>query len=130
MQLVEQRLSLQALRKPAVHWSEQFASLLRLPWRHQKRAMLIAERSFQDFACWLRATASARSKYVSALAASGSGDINANSPVMRLTSASHILSRVVSTAIIASLMLRQEFLELTEFRIGSGQRGKLRRRED
>ena len=36
--------------------------------------MLIAARSSQDFACCCRTTASARSKYASAFAASGSGD--------------------------------------------------------
>jgi hypothetical protein len=37
----------------------------------------MAARSSQVFACWSRATASARSKYASALAPSGSGDISA-----------------------------------------------------
>ena len=54
--------------------------------------MLIAARSSQDFACCWRATASARSKYASAFAASGSGDSSAISPAMRLTSASYHLS--------------------------------------
>src|ERR1700688_4158482 len=69
--------------------------------------MLIAARSSHDFACCLPATASARSKYDSAFAASGSGDISAISPAMRWISASHHLSLVVSTAVIASSMQRQ-----------------------
>src|SRR5271166_96763 len=69
--------------------------------------MLIAARSSQDFACCSRATASARSKYASALAASGSGASSAISPAMRWTSASHHVSLVVSTAVIASPMQRQ-----------------------
>jgi hypothetical protein len=43
-----------------------------LPWSCQRRAMLIAARNSQDIACCPRATASARSKYASAFAASGS----------------------------------------------------------
>ena len=39
--------------------------------------MLIAARSSQDFACCARARASARSKYASAFAASGCGDLSA-----------------------------------------------------
>jgi hypothetical protein len=66
--------------------------------------MLIAARSSQDFACCDRATASARSKYACAFAASGFGVISAISPAMRLTSASYQLSLVVSTVVIASLM--------------------------
>src|SRR5215469_10472969 len=66
--------------------------------------MLIAARNSQDFACCLRATVSARSKYASALAASGSPDISAISPAMRLTSASHHLSPDVSNVVIASPM--------------------------
>ena len=42
--------------------------------------MLIAARSSQDFACCARATVSARSKYTSAFAVSGCGDIIAISP--------------------------------------------------
>ena len=42
--------------------------------------MLIAARSSHDFACCSRATASARSKYAFALAASGSGDIQYDIP--------------------------------------------------
>src|ERR1700754_129771 len=64
--------------------------------------MLIAACSSRDFACCARATASARSKQVSALVASRSGDIRAISPAMRWTSASYHLSVVVSTAVIAS----------------------------
>src|SRR5215470_19263060 len=69
--------------------------------------MLIAARNSQDFACCLRETASARSKYASAFAASGVGDFSAISPAMRLISASHHLSFAVSTAVIASPMQRQ-----------------------
>src|SRR5215470_5966960 len=68
--------------------------------------MLIAACSSQDFACWARATPSARSKYASAFAASGSGDSSAISPAMRWTSASHHLSLAVSTAVIVSPMQR------------------------
>src|SRR5262249_45438329 len=68
--------------------------------------MLIAARSSQDFACCSRATASARAKYASAFASSGSGESSAISPPMRLTSASHHLSLAVSTAVIASPMQR------------------------
>ena len=46
--------------------------------------MLIAARSSQDFACCSRATASARSKYASAFAVSGCGDLSAISPAARL----------------------------------------------
>ena len=69
--------------------------------------MLIAARSSQDFACCLRATASARSKYASAFAAFSSGDSSTISPAMRWMSASHHFSLVVSTAVIASPMQRQ-----------------------
>ena len=69
--------------------------------------MLIAARSSQDFACCWRATESARSKYASAFAVSGRGDLSAISPAMRLTSASNHLSPVVSIAVIASPMHRQ-----------------------
>ena len=54
-----------------------------------------------------RATASARLKYASTFAASGSGDSSAISPAMRWTSASHHLSFVFSTAAIASPTQRQ-----------------------
>src|SRR5262249_6167721 len=60
-----------------------------LHWSRQRRARLMAARSSQDFACCWRATASARSKYVSAFAASGSGDMSVTSPAMRLASASN-----------------------------------------
>src|ERR1700747_3642047 len=63
--------------------------------------MLIDARSSQDLASWSRATASARSKYASALAASDSDD-NAISPAIRSTSASHHLSFVVEIVAIAS----------------------------
>jgi glutathione S-transferase len=53
----------------------------------QSRAMLIDARSSQDFACCARATASARSKYSSAFAASRSSAISAMSPAVRLISA-------------------------------------------
>src|SRR3974377_222805 len=69
--------------------------------------MLIVARNSQDFSCCPRATASARSKYASAFAASGSGDISAISPAVRWMSASHHFSLVVSTAVIASPMQRQ-----------------------
>src|SRR5262249_42038414 len=68
--------------------------------------MLIAARNSQDFACCALATASARSKYSSALAASGSSESSAIFPAMRLTSASHHFSLAVSTAAIASPMQR------------------------
>src|SRR5262249_11908846 len=68
--------------------------------------MLIAARNSQDFACCALATTSARSKYCSALAASGSGESSAISPAMRLTSASHHLSLAVPPAAIASPMQR------------------------
>ena len=55
----------------------------------QLKPMLIASRNSQDFACSALATASARSKYSSALAASGSSESSAIFPAMRLTSASH-----------------------------------------
>ena len=69
--------------------------------------MLIAARNFQDFACCLRATASARSKYASAFAASGADDIMAISPAMRLASASNHLSLVASIVLVASSTQRQ-----------------------
>src|SRR5208282_670902 len=69
--------------------------------------MLIAARNSQDFACCARATASARSKYASAFAPSGPGDFSAISPAMRWMPASHHVSLVVSTAVIASPMQRQ-----------------------
>src|SRR6516164_10581194 len=72
--------------------------------------MLIAARSSQDFACCLRATMSARSKYALALASSRSGDVSAISPAARFISASHHLSLVVSIVVIASLMQRQASL--------------------
>jgi hypothetical protein len=72
--------------------------------------MLIAARSSQDFSCCARATASARSKYASALAASGTGNLSATSPAKRWTSASNHLSLVVSIASIASPMLSQASL--------------------
>jgi hypothetical protein len=62
----------------------------------------MAARSSQDVACCLRATGSARSKYASAFAASGSGDISTICPAVRWTSASHHRSLVVFTAAIAS----------------------------
>src|SRR5215831_456040 len=65
--------------------------------------MLIAARNSQDFACCLRATASARSKHASAFATSGSGNSSAISPAMRLASASNHLSLVVSTVVHAEL---------------------------
>src|SRR5690242_1988810 len=68
--------------------------------------MPIAARNSQDFACCALAIASARSKYSSALAASGSGESSAISPAMRLILASHHLSLAVSTAVIASPMQR------------------------
>jgi hypothetical protein len=43
----------------------------------------------------------ARSKYPSAFATFGSGDVSAISPATRLTSASHRVSFVVSIALIA-----------------------------
>jgi ABC-type uncharacterized transport system substrate-binding protein len=64
--------------------------------------MLIAARSSQDFACCWRATSRARSKYVSAFAASDCTDSRAISPDVRLTSASCHLSLVASTIVIAS----------------------------
>jgi len=57
--------------------------------------MLIAARSSQDLAGCARATASERSKYVSALAVSGSGDISAISPARPWISPSRHLSLVV-----------------------------------
>ena len=83
--------------------------------------MLIAARSSQDFACCWRATASARSKYASAFAASGSGDLSAISPAMRWTSASHHVSLVVSTVVHRFANAAPSFIELAEFRIGSRQ---------
>jgi hypothetical protein len=47
--------------------------------------MLIAARSSQDFACCLRATASARSKYASAFVVSRLDGMSAISPATRLT---------------------------------------------
>src|SRR5262249_17234056 len=69
------------------------------------RAMLIAARSSNDFACCSRATVSECSKYASAFAASCS--VNAISPAKRSISASNHLSLVVSTVVVASPMLRQ-----------------------
>src|SRR5262245_32905030 len=66
--------------------------------------MLIAARNSQDFACWARATVSARSKYVSACDESSCGNFSAISPVTRWISASYQRSLVVSTAAIASVM--------------------------
>src|SRR6516225_9515058 len=66
----------------------------------------MAARSSQDLACCWRATESARSKYVSAFAAPGSGDSSAISPATRLTSASYQLSLVALIAAVASAMLR------------------------
>jgi hypothetical protein len=76
---------------------------------------------FERLCLLLARNANARPKYNSAFAASGSGDSNAILPVMRLTSASHILSPVVSTAIIASLMLRQESSNWPIDLVGSGE---------
>src|SRR6185437_9204021 len=64
--------------------------------------MLIAARNSKDFACCLRAIASARSKYVSAFAVSDVSDLSTISPASRLVSASHHFSLVVSIAAIAS----------------------------
>src|SRR5208282_5769822 len=69
--------------------------------------MLIAARSSQDLACCWRAIASARVKYSSAFATSGSADFSAISPATRWTSASHRLSLVASIVDIASPMQRQ-----------------------
>src|SRR5262249_33278040 len=69
--------------------------------------MLIAARSSKDFACCLRATASACSKYAPACDEPSRGNFNAISPFMRLISASHHRSLVVSTSVIASPMQRQ-----------------------
>src|SRR6516162_8585371 len=69
--------------------------------------MLIAARNSQDFACCVRATLSARSKYAPACDEPSCGNFSAISPVMRLTSASYHRSFVVSTAAIASPMQRQ-----------------------
>src|SRR5262249_19985598 len=66
--------------------------------------MLIAARNSQDFACCALATASARWKCSSALAASGSSESSVILPAMRLTSASHHLSLAVSPAAKASPM--------------------------
>ena len=63
-----------------------------LSWSRQRRAMLITARSWRDFACCLRETASACSKYICAFAASGLGDSSVISPAVRLTSASHHFS--------------------------------------
>jgi hypothetical protein len=49
----------------------------------QRRAMLIAARSSQDFGCCFCAVARARSKYASTFVASRSADLNASSPGMR-----------------------------------------------
>ena len=83
--------------------------------------MLIAARSSQDFACCWRATASARSKYASAFAASGSATSSAISPAMRLTSASHHLSLLVSHRGHRFADAAPGIIELTKFRISSRQ---------
>src|SRR5271155_1622120 len=72
--------------------------------------MLVAARSSQDFACCARATASARSKYASAFAASGSPERRTMSPAKRWMSASHQLSLDASLAAIASPMQRHASL--------------------
>src|ERR1700676_2580154 len=64
--------------------------------------MLVAARSSHDLAFCTRAIASARSKYTSALAASGSGIIRVISPAVLWISASDQHSPVVSAAFIAS----------------------------
>ena len=70
--------------------------------------MLIAARSSQDFACWARATASARSKYASAFAASGSGDIERDfTRHAKDIGLDTTFPWLLSTTVIASPMQRQ-----------------------
>ena len=63
-QLVKQRLRLFQIERvkpfgePAVDRSEKLAGLIPLALMRQSRAMLVAARSSQDFACCWRATAS------------------------------------------------------------------------
>ena len=83
--------------------------------------MLIAARSSQDFACCSRATASARSKYASAFAASGSGDISAISPA-------DAMDLGLAPPFLGCFHRRHRFanaapsvIELAEFRIGPRQ---------
>ena len=83
--------------------------------------MLIAARSSQDFACCSRATASARSKYASAFAASGSGDMQRDFP-------GNAIDLGLAPSFLGCFHRRHRFanaapsvIELAEFRIGSRQ---------
>src|SRR5271170_304853 len=69
--------------------------------------MLIAARSSQDLACCWRAIVRACSKKAFALTRFGCGDINAISPAVLWTSASHHLSLVASITVIASVIVRR-----------------------
>ena len=83
--------------------------------------MLIAARSSQDFACCLRATASARSKYASAFAASGSRRLQRDF-------AGHAMDLGLAPCFLGCFDRRHRFanaapsvIELAEFRIGPRQ---------
>src|SRR5271168_725451 len=69
--------------------------------------MLVAARSCQDLACCWRAIVRACSKEAFAWARFGCGDINAISPAILWTSASHHLSLVASITAIASVIVRR-----------------------
>jgi hypothetical protein len=70
--------------------------------------MPIAARSSQDLACCWRATSSARLKYACAFASAGSGDFNAISAAHAMDFGPANLSLVLSIAVIASPMKRQD----------------------
>jgi hypothetical protein len=70
VQLIEQRLRLLQIARvepfgePAVTGANSSRACCTLPWERQRRARLMAARNSNDLACWARATASVRSKYI------------------------------------------------------------------
>ena len=81
----------------------------------------MAARSSQDLACCWRATVSARSKYASAFAASGSGDLQRDF-------AGYAIDLRLAPSFLGCFDRRHRFanaapsvIELAEFRIGSRQ---------